>query len=203
MILHITQKCFMNCNHCMMESSPNGEHMSLHTFAAALEFIKKIKPQLLVISGGEPTEHPYFFDILDECTKLMGLNRVVVTSNGMFLDNKKFTKRLINKKVQVQITNDRRFYPKNINKVANKRFTYTDRLESVTNYGRAKMNGIADKTNYAPKCYNILSVARQCDSLQETMQIIEGQIHKFCGLGIETDGQIRVGESIQCKKLGN
>lgn len=63
MILMITNKCRMNCSHCMNFSSNDGQHMKVDVIGKSLEFIKEIKPNMLIISGGEPTEHPLFLSI--------------------------------------------------------------------------------------------------------------------------------------------
>lgn len=67
MVIRITSKCNMKCAHCCYSCRPGkGEHMSLWTFDAAIRFVSNYS-EMITLSGGEPTVHPDFFNILDRC----------------------------------------------------------------------------------------------------------------------------------------
>lgn len=64
MLLKITRKCLMGCNHCIENATPDGEHMTIEVFENTLEFLKRINPFSILITGGEPTDSPNFFYIM-------------------------------------------------------------------------------------------------------------------------------------------
>ena len=93
MIIKITQYCDQGCWHCMHSCTTQGKHMDLETYQKALKFASLITPlKSLSISGGEPTEHPEIFAILElalnQQLKDRYLNNryeVILISNGDFL----------------------------------------------------------------------------------------------------------------------
>lgn len=36
MLIRITNRCMMGCNHCMVDATPEGEHMAFDTYLGAL-----------------------------------------------------------------------------------------------------------------------------------------------------------------------
>lgn len=66
MLLQITTRCSMGCTHCMGDYKPDGIDMSLEDFKAVVDSLKDVflheKPVLL-ITGGEPLDHPQFADM--------------------------------------------------------------------------------------------------------------------------------------------
>ena len=69
-LLEITDHCNLQCPICFAESSP---HRTSYRSLAQIEFMldriveNEGEPDIVQISGGEPTTHPDFFDILDMC----------------------------------------------------------------------------------------------------------------------------------------
>lgn len=66
----------MGCGHCMEESTIKGSHMPFETFLRAIEFTRRIErtawvmcPPLILLSGGECTEHPEIVRIVEEVVK--------------------------------------------------------------------------------------------------------------------------------------
>lgn len=107
----------MECPHCMVEATKDNKDFMEFQTLRNLDLIIKESLTLLV-SGGEPTEHPQFYEF---CTYL--LNRypnkaVVLLSNGMFINDAYKTQRvkqlLEEKNFNLQITKDKRFYPINV-----------------------------------------------------------------------------------------
>ena len=71
------------CPHCMDDATPDGGLMDFNTtFLNALKFAKT-SGGILVLSGGEPTEHPHFMDMCKEVSK-WGFKFSVCT-NGMWM----------------------------------------------------------------------------------------------------------------------
>lgn len=201
MILNITNRCQMGCYHCMENATPDGDHMTLEIFEQPLDFIDKIKPKVLLVSGGEPLEHPDFFHIMDKLLERFSGKQIVLTSNGMFLDNKELRDRVLKLGVLVQITNDPRYYPKRINmNIKHPSITYATRIESLYPQGRAiHKKPINCK---APKCFNLRSIARSRSNMVDVIECME-ELFKFCTPMIGATGHIYPGESKTCKNIGN
>lgn len=80
----LTHKCNLKCKHCCNSTINDMETLS----SAAIDQFQFIASQYgimnSVLTGGEPTMHPEFFEILD-CVASYG--NVVVTTNGTYLKN--------------------------------------------------------------------------------------------------------------------
>lgn len=65
MLAMITTKCNMSCQHCCMSCGKNykGEHMSMEVYERVLEMSEQFG-SWVVLSGGEPTLHPNFMEML-------------------------------------------------------------------------------------------------------------------------------------------
>ena len=88
MLLQITNKCHMMCPHCLQDSKPEGNHMTLETFNKVLQFMLYCGINYVTISGGEPTEHP---DIEKICQVLHNHKiHFSICSNGIDYFNPKF-----------------------------------------------------------------------------------------------------------------
>mgnify|MGYP001583375575 CR=1 FL=1 len=59
-LAEITSSCNLKCPMCYAESGPGGKHWSYETFTRVVDnFVKQeVEPDVLQISGGEPTIHP-------------------------------------------------------------------------------------------------------------------------------------------------
>ncbi|CAE6959430.1 radical SAM/SPASM domain-containing protein [Paraburkholderia domus] len=79
----ITERCNLTCSHCIRDSSPQRtEAGEVAMITGALSQIARIHPDALVLlSGGEPTLHRQFRDILDFALD-SGLN-VNINTNGV------------------------------------------------------------------------------------------------------------------------
>ena len=83
MILAITSRCIMNCSHCLSNCLPEGVDMQPDIFEQFLKFNHPHIP--ILISGGEPTLHPNWFDMTQ--TLLEKGYYTILLSNGLFLDD--------------------------------------------------------------------------------------------------------------------
>ena len=202
MLLKITNCCHMECKHCCESSDKNGKHMTGKVFQDTILFINELvyKPRFLLISGGEPTEHPYFFEMMVQLKeKFDGM--LLITSNGMFLENQELTKKIIGLNIKVQITNDIRYYPKRIKKVDHENFLYVDKLIKLAPFGRALSNNLkCDRTS--PYCFNARNIHSQVKSFSNIIKVQEEQLHKFCTPMIDINGAISLSEMSSCYKIG-
>ncbi len=84
-IIEITDRCNLTCPTCYAESSPNyGRHRTVEEVEKMLDIIvaNEGKPDVVQISGGEPTVHPDFFEILD-IAKRKPIKHLMVNTNGI------------------------------------------------------------------------------------------------------------------------
>jgi len=96
-LLEITDRCNLSCPTCYTESGPSaGKHRSLPQIEAMLDAIvaNEGNPDIVQVSGGEPTVHPNFFEILD-LAKTKPIRHLMVNSNGVRLaQDREFVRRL-------------------------------------------------------------------------------------------------------------
>jgi len=198
MLIRITNKCTMGCSHCMVEATPDGRHMSRETFEKALDFTQRYDMPVLMLSGGEPLEHPEFFDFVEMAKGACEI--VLVLSNGMFLEDENLRNKVLALNVLVQITNDPKYYPKRIPKFDHPNIAYEDALRLITPLGRAIENNIKG-TQKAPMCYNLRSIVHATKDFHQTLGMMRFN-QKMCSPSINVDGTVVAGESVQCCKIG-
>src|SRR5215212_6904318 len=85
-LVEITDACNLRCPICYSESSPQraGTHRSLEHIEFILDCIvrNEAEPDVVQISGGEPTIHPQFWEILD-AAKRRPIKHLMVNTNGV------------------------------------------------------------------------------------------------------------------------
>jgi 7,8-dihydro-6-hydroxymethylpterin dimethyltransferase len=84
-VLEVTDRCNLTCPTCYAMSSPHyGRHRTLEEIEKMLDTIvaNEGEPDVVQISGGEPTVHPQFFEILD-IAKTKPIRHLMVNTNGI------------------------------------------------------------------------------------------------------------------------
>ena len=85
-VLEVTDACNLACPVCYANSGPHraGQHRGLSTIERMLDAVvaNEGHPDVVQISGGEPTEHPLFFEILD-ATRRRPIRHVMLNTNGL------------------------------------------------------------------------------------------------------------------------
>src|SRR6187431_2087620 len=84
-LVEVTDRCNLTCPTCYASSSPtHGRHRTLTEIEAMFDAIVKSEgePDVVQISGGEPTIHPDFFQILD-IAKTKPIKHLMVNTNGI------------------------------------------------------------------------------------------------------------------------
>jgi uncharacterized radical SAM superfamily Fe-S cluster-containing enzyme len=84
-ILEVTDRCNLSCPVCYASSGPHREETrDLATIEKMLDAIvaNEIEPDVVQISGGEPTLHPDFFAILD-AAKARPIKHLMLNTNGL------------------------------------------------------------------------------------------------------------------------
>jgi uncharacterized radical SAM superfamily Fe-S cluster-containing enzyme len=85
-LLEITSSCNLTCPMCFAASAPGGIHVPLESCLRAIDHLVEVegRPEVLQLSGGEPTIHPQFLEILDyACAKPIDV--VMINTNGIRL----------------------------------------------------------------------------------------------------------------------
>jgi hypothetical protein len=190
----------MGCNHCMEESVPEGDRMSIETFLRVKTFVERTykSVKIMFLSGGEPTEHPLLFDFLHF---LKGWN-VIVMSNGLFLTEKEkaFADQLLSHDLTLQIYNDPRYYPKKVEPFIHPKVVFGDQINLMSPLGRARQNQIPS-TRQSPMCFNLRSCAKTLKDFSEAVMALR-MSGKMCTPSIDVYGNILAGESRFCHKIG-
>lgn len=96
-LIEVTDQCNLTCPICYSESSPHRpNHRSFEQIQFMLDCCVRNEgqPDVVQISGGEPTIHPDFFRILD-AAKAMPIKHLMVNTNGIRIaHDAEFTRRL-------------------------------------------------------------------------------------------------------------
>ena len=96
-LVEITDACNLTCPVCYAESGPHRQtHRSLEQVEFMLDCVvrNELEPDIVQISGGEPTIHPQFFEILD-AAKRRPIKHLMVNTNGIRIAQEpEFAKRL-------------------------------------------------------------------------------------------------------------
>lgn len=91
-LIEIVDSCNLACPTCFADS-PTGsqaEQLKYYSFEDLTERIQGVLTrkghiEILQLSGGEPTLHPQFFELLEWCHQNPGIDYVLVNSNGVRL----------------------------------------------------------------------------------------------------------------------
>jgi uncharacterized radical SAM superfamily Fe-S cluster-containing enzyme len=83
-LLEINSACNLECPVCFAGSGPGGEHLAVAECRRAIEHLVAAegRPEILQLSGGEPTIHPRFIEILEEACR-QPIDLVMINTNGI------------------------------------------------------------------------------------------------------------------------
>ncbi|MFH7005753.1 radical SAM protein [Flavobacterium bizetiae] len=84
-IVEVTDRCNLACPTCYASSAPNyGRHRTLEEIEKMFDAVvaNEGEPDVVQISGGEPTVHPEFFKILD-IAKSKPIKHLMLNTNGI------------------------------------------------------------------------------------------------------------------------
>lgn len=96
-LVELTDRCNLECPTCYAASGPlQGRHRSLEEIERMLDIVvaNEGKPDIVQLSGGEPTIHPQFFEVLARAKK-KPIRHLMVNTNGVRIARDgEFAKRL-------------------------------------------------------------------------------------------------------------
>jgi len=192
--------------------------MTIKTFAKVLAFTAAAEqlswsmgyPRLLLMSGGECTDHPEFLTLLG-MVEQAGMVPMILTHGG-WLTDKAMTSEVLRpgRKLLVQVTHDPRFYPgAPPARVDDPRVCYIEQLSALLPIGRGKRETQAKKglrTLSAPGSFNLRSAVRATGSFEAglamiRMRAVAGKAG-HCTPSISHTGEVVVGESRACMRVG-
>ncbi|SDL24310.1 hypothetical protein SAMN04487898_116118 [Pedobacter sp. ok626] len=84
-VIEVTDRCNLSCPTCYAMSSPSyGRHRTLEEINKMMDVVvaNEGEPDVVQLSGGEPTVHPDFFKILD-LAKTKPIKHLMVNTNGI------------------------------------------------------------------------------------------------------------------------
>src|SRR3954467_6829421 len=84
-LIEINEHCNLTCPVCFADSSPScGKHLPLATIERMVDALvaSEGEPDLVQLSGGEPTLHPEFFEVLD-IVRSRPVKHVMINTNGV------------------------------------------------------------------------------------------------------------------------
>lgn len=96
-VIELTDRCNLSCPTCYAGSSPaNGRHRTLEEIETMLDIAvaNEGMPDVVQLSGGEPTIHPDFFAVI-EAAKQRPIQHLMVNTNGIRIAReRKFVEKL-------------------------------------------------------------------------------------------------------------
>ncbi len=83
-VLEITSSCNLTCPMCYAHSGPSGKHLSYEECVASIDRLVETegRPEVLQLSGGEPTIHPQFLEVLAYGCR-QPIDVVMINTNGI------------------------------------------------------------------------------------------------------------------------
>lgn len=222
MLIKITDKCSMGCSHCLSDCNSNGKHMSFETFQKVIRFnFDRAENSPILISGGEPTEHPEFEKFLSyvfaykkfqEKEKSRIYPPIIVTTNGLWLSkHMDFVKSLeengiLSSDIMFQVVVDDRYYPIHVNEEilsSSELILIGHNVPAIYPQGRALQNNISTERK-SSNCFNVRAIAKQLESptLENIIEMQNLRGH-MCTPHIDIDGNIKLGESRLCTICSN
>jgi hypothetical protein len=226
MLFLITERCSMNCPHCMIGAQAEGESASRATVIETLQFADDAGIKMINVSGGEPTEHPDFWDIFSLILRRGKKRFIVLATNGSWLKRPGFVQKLTHLQKQypfaIQVTAIKGLY-QDVQRtqtlfMANRRrfgmaveiitqITCIDQLgraqgKDWSHLGKSIVGGVLHKRR-APNCFNVLSAARGSATLQQLVGLLEIGLANFCKPMVDWRGDIHIGECPECTTIGH
>lgn len=138
--LNVTAKCNLRCSHCSGDyGNFRCNEMDWNGWKKVIDYLKYAKVFTVNLTGGEPTQSPYFFDILNELRK----NKIFVTlSSNLFFDDSILKKIISYKDIIRNIKTSIDGYNEEINGLIRHSRNHEGVFETIIrNYNNLKSNG--------------------------------------------------------------
>lgn len=217
MLIQITNRCHMDCPHCMQEAGPEGRHMTGETIDQVMDFCREAKPMVVNVTGGEPTEHPEWHSITKRLLAVPGVMLLCILTNGAWIEDRQERlkmARLIREsrgRVKVQVYSNPKYYQDHEWTVEHEQqfrsIGITPDFNSpifMQDLGRARQNCQEEvrQSDHVPSCINSHLLARQSRSMRNFFERCVGAA-KFCRPLIDPSGNVHMSESWLCPSVGH
>lgn len=84
-LLEITDKCNLNCTHCMNRPDCKGIETDINKIRNLFEKFAQYNAEKVYISGGEPLLHKSIYEIIQSCADYPKV-KFIITTNGLLLN---------------------------------------------------------------------------------------------------------------------
>lgn len=222
MLFCITNKCSMGCPHCMSDCKPEGQLLDKNNLMPFINFFNFMRFRTLLISGGEPTEHPDFSYIVETLAEKCKPLAMVIISNGSFVEDEKRLSEVVRlmhrfQFMRLQITSIKGLY-KNYDSIYKKKeyirsffpgrvIFEMERIMMMRSLGRAATNPeimeMVEQTNNGyTDCANATLLSMQSPNIKEFALNCESR-GKFCMPMVDYKLDVHMSESMLCPSVGN
>jgi hypothetical protein len=215
MVIMLTYRCSLDCDHCLIyKTGPRGEHMSHWILECSMKLFEKTRSNQLGIAGGEPLEHPDFWNILADIRKKAlrkGFSVKVATSGEPIDKDPSLIDRIASSApVMFQITRTPPFYPPLEQSSALRELSnvYFYRLSHFYKSKKSQERGFKNHTamiRERPYCEPAYRLAKHVSLSMDFGSFIrqwEGY-QDVCTIHVHPDGSIRLGPIDNCRKVGH
>lgn len=185
--------------------------MDMKTARKAHDLAKRLGVHVVCITGGEPTLHPQFREMVE---LFSDMPVVSILSNGTFISDEKKThtmKKLLGRNnVFLQVTSVPEYYKdyeyiisrrKDIEALGKVTFETDAKNIHMHTLGRARgvpeYEALEDKHPYTTTCFSYAVIAHQCTSMEQMIAFAE-QSGKFCAPLVDFRGGLHLSESWLC-----
>ena len=221
MLIKLTDKCTMNCPHCMEDAKGQGDIMTLDTFKQAIKFGLHIGSIVFCLSGGEPTENEHIVEMCEwfDLTFRGSLQKFSIVSNGMWLKDAQKRQRVewicrLPTFIGMQVYTNKMWY-KEYDYVMQHQDEYRQYPNVIVDseshifmqdLGRAKTNIEAqrevDNNPHFMSCLNAALTAIQSPT-PAGFGVMLTLHRQFCKPQVDCKGFVHMSESRMCPNVGN
>ncbi len=104
-LVEITSSCNLACPMCYAHSGPGGKHLSFDECRRSIDRLVEVegRPEVLQLSGGEPTIHPEFLEVFEYGCR-QPIDVVMINTNGIrFAHDAEFTRRVAENRHRLEV----------------------------------------------------------------------------------------------------
>lgn len=223
MLICLTNTCRMDCPHCMECATPEPQHMSWEHIERSLNFANWAGSKVVLLSGGEITEHPLWTHAVDYFAS-SGFMRVVLPTNGMWIGTPA-EEEMVNllrthKNIKLQVTSVPGLYRLHEQTVANvkqfklrlrdaglkHRLDFESKIVSMVELGRAcghepSRKAARDDCGKMMSCFSSVLVSAQT-TFKNAISVLESR-GAFCHPLIDWKGNLHWSESWLCPSFAS
>lgn len=143
-LVEITSSCNLSCPMCFASSGPGGKHWTFEEAKKAIDRIveTETRPEIIQLSGGEPTLHPEFERIFEYACE-QPVDYVMINTNGIrFANDRALVERIAERKKRVEIYLQFDGFREETSRVLRGESLVDTKLRAIENLGAAGLHTI-------------------------------------------------------------